>query len=45
MGIVERLLDQVISVKIINQVANYAATIIDAILISSFFGSDAISAY
>ena len=45
MGIVERLLDQVISVKIINQVANYAATIIDAIIISSFFGSDAISAY
>ena len=45
MGIVERLLGQVISVKIINQVANYAATIIDAILISSFFGSDAISAY
>ena len=43
--IVERLLDRATSVKMVNELANYAATIIDAILITCFLGSDAVSAY
>lgn len=43
--IVERLLDQATAVRIVNEIANYAATIIDAILITLFLGSDAVAAY
>ena len=44
-GIVERLLDKATQVRIINEIANYAATLIDAILITRYLGSDAVSAY
>ncbi len=43
--IVERLLDQATSVRIVNEIANYSATIIDAILITLFLGSDGVAAY
>ena len=43
--IVKRLLDKAVSVKIVNEITNYAATLIDAILIGSFLGPRCISAY